>query len=99
MSWSFKRALTSAFIAAAVAAPVAGMAATPGVRDARRNPCRLVSAPFAAHKSSYRASHYVCDGITYSVFDARLTRDGFSPVTRASQGASASTARTGPSAR
>ena len=71
-----KRALLSAVIVAAVAAPLAGMAATPTVRDARQNPCKRVSAPFSAHKSFYRPSQYVCGGVTYSAFDPRLTHGG-----------------------
>ena len=74
-----KRALMSALIAAAGATPLAGMAATPVLRDARQNPCKLVSAPFAAHKTPYRTSQYVCGGVAYSVSDPRLARVSDAP--------------------
>ncbi|SFI53678.1 hypothetical protein [Caulobacter sp. UNC279MFTsu5.1] len=69
-----KRALISACLVAAIAAPLSGMAATSVVRDARQNTCKLVSAPFAAHKTPYRTSQYVCGGVTYAVSDPRLSQ-------------------------
>lgn len=69
-----KRALMIAAIAVATAAPLSGMAAPARVRNERQSPCRLVSAPFAAHKTDYRVSHYVCGGVTYALSDPRLTR-------------------------
>lgn len=69
-----KPALMSASIVAAVVAPLSGMASTFVVRDAQQNACKLVSAPFAAHKTPYRTRQYVCGGVAYAVSDPRLTR-------------------------
>lgn len=69
-----ERALMNALIVAAAAAPLSGVAATVVVRDAPQTACKLASAPFAAHKTPYRSSHYVCGGVAYSVSDPRLTR-------------------------
>ena len=75
-----KCALMSALIAAAVAAPLSGMAATPVPHDVRQNSCKLVIAPFAAHKTPYRSSQYVCRGVAYSVSDPRLARASDTPA-------------------
>lgn len=88
---SLKRALMSAFVVASVAIPVAGAAAPLIVRDARQIGCRLVSAPFAAHKSGYRATRYVCGDLSYSIFDPTLTRNASASAAETSQGPAAPT--------
>lgn len=93
---SLKRALMSALIVASVAIPLAGTAAPLVVRDARQNECRLVSAPFAGHKSAYRATRYVCGDVTYSIFDPTLARSASASVVQIRQG---KTAQTGQGAR
>ncbi|MDR6624436.1 hypothetical protein [Caulobacter segnis] len=73
MFFKAKPVLLGAFVLA-TAAPPAALAAPAAVRDVHHNPCRLVTAPFNAHKSPYRTSQYRCAGLSYSVFDPRLER-------------------------
>jgi len=71
---SLRPAVMGAIIVAAGAAPLVGMAATPVPSEGRQGPCKLVNAPFPAHKTPYRSSRYVCGEEAYSISDPRLTR-------------------------